>query len=150
MSFYKLQELENNLKLRNKLLKLGLGCPIVDPTGPKGDNEDKGSSPISTSESNYFSLLNDTDLKVVPGIYEITLSALVIDNDNNSDFNVYLQADSSSLKDLTYMLSANSAKQMQFSNHILFRFEKETVLQVITSILDNNVNILNVSLLMKK
>ena len=67
-------------------------------------------------------MLNDTDLKVVPGIYEITLSALVIDNDNNSDFNVYLQADSSSLKDLTYMLSANSAKQMQFSNHILFRF----------------------------
>lgn len=48
------------------------------------------------------------------------------------------------------MLSANSAKQMQFSNHILFRFEKETVLQVITSILDNNVNISNVSLLMKK
>lgn len=86
MSFYKLQELENNLKLRNKLLKLGLGCPIVDPTGPKGDKEDKGSSPISTSESNYFSLLNDTDLKVVPG----TLSALVIDNDNNSDVNVYL------------------------------------------------------------
>lgn len=37
MSFYKLHELENNLKLRNKLLKLGLGCPIVDPTGPKGD-----------------------------------------------------------------------------------------------------------------
>ena len=35
--FYKLHELENNLKLRNKLLKLGLGCPIVDPTGPKGD-----------------------------------------------------------------------------------------------------------------
>ena len=60
---------------------------IVGPTGPKGD---KGSSPISTSESNYFSLLNDTSLKVVPGIYEITLSALVIDNDNNSDVNVYL------------------------------------------------------------
>ena len=137
MSFYKLQELENNLKLRNKLLKLGLGCYIIDPTGPKGDKEDKGSSLISTSESNYFSLLNDTDLKIVPG----TLSALVIDNDNNSDANVYLQADSSSLKDLTYMLSANSAKQMQFSNHILFRFEKGTVLQVITSIVDNNFNI---------
>lgn len=102
------------------------------------------------SESNYFSLLNDTDLKVVPGIYEITLSALVIDNDNNSDVNVYLQADSSALKNLTYTLLLNSAKQMQFSNHILFRFEKETVLQVITSILDNNVNISNVSLLMKK
>lgn len=41
MSFYKLQELENNLKLRNKLLKLGLGCPIVGPTGPKGDKGDK-------------------------------------------------------------------------------------------------------------
>lgn len=145
MSFYKLQELENNLKLRNKLLKLWLGCPIVDSTGPKGDKGDKW-SPISTSESNYFSLLNDTDLKVVPG----TLSALVIDNDNNSDVNVYLQADSSSLKDLTYMLLLNSAKQMQFSNHILFRFEKGTFLQVITSILDNNVNISNVSLLMKK
>lgn len=97
-----------------------------------------------------FSLLNDTDLKVVPGIYEITLSALVIDNDNNSDVNVYLQADSSALKDLTYTLFLNSAKQMQFSNYILFRFEKETVLQVITSILDDNFNISNKSLLMKK
>lgn len=41
MSFYKLQELENNLKLRNKLLKSGLGCPIVGSTGPKGDKGDK-------------------------------------------------------------------------------------------------------------
>ena len=32
----KCQELEENLRLRNKLLKIGIGCPIIGPTGPTG------------------------------------------------------------------------------------------------------------------
>ncbi len=34
MSNDKYQELEENLRLRNKLLKIGIGCPIIVPTGP--------------------------------------------------------------------------------------------------------------------
>ena len=30
----KYQEFEENLRLRNKLLKIGIGCPIIGPTGP--------------------------------------------------------------------------------------------------------------------
>ena len=36
MSNDKYQELEENLKLRNKLLKIGIGCPIIGSTGPTG------------------------------------------------------------------------------------------------------------------
>ena len=36
MSNDKYQELEENLRLRNKLLKIGIGCPIIGPTGPTG------------------------------------------------------------------------------------------------------------------
>ncbi len=34
MSLYKYQELEENIKLRNKLLCAGIGYQIVGPTGP--------------------------------------------------------------------------------------------------------------------
>lgn len=42
MDCQKYQELEDRLKLRNKLLKLGIGSFCVGPTGPKGDKGDKG------------------------------------------------------------------------------------------------------------
>ena len=38
----KYEELKKNLELRNKLLKLGIGCPIIGPTGPKGDRGEPG------------------------------------------------------------------------------------------------------------
>lgn len=38
----KYEELKKNLELRNKLLKLGIGCPIIGPTGPKGDKGEPG------------------------------------------------------------------------------------------------------------
>ena len=36
MSLDKYQELEENIKLRNKLLCAGIGYQIVGPTGPQG------------------------------------------------------------------------------------------------------------------
>ena len=162
----KYQELIENLKLRNKILNLGICNSIIGPagqkgdigpTGPKGDHGDIGpTGPIAISsteglfftnfletntsgemllqdswlvpnESEYFSLLNETDIKVQPGIYEISFSGLIEKADG---------------------------KQMNFSQTILFRFEQETTLQVKADILgnqdDSNVVVTNVNLVMKK
>lgn len=35
MNMDKYQELREKLKLRNKLLKLGIGCTVLGPRGPK-------------------------------------------------------------------------------------------------------------------
>ena len=125
MDCQKYQELEERLKLRNKLLNLGICLTAVGPTGPKGDigpqgipgekgekgdKGDKGDigpegpTTPSTNEglmstgfvetkttgkmtlqdpwlipnpSSYFNLLEDNDIEVQPGIYEITFSGLI-------------------------------------------------------------------------
>lgn len=200
MNLQKYQELEKNLKLRNRLLKLGIGCVVkgpkgdIGPTGPQGEigatwpqgeigptgpagevssssNEglfftsfsDTNDSNKMTfedswfipSESKYFTILNDTDIEVQPGIYEITFSGLVNDSDDTHGATFYLQnIEGSALKDLTFELSIGSGKQMTFSQTIIFRFEKVTVLEAVANILGDastsNVTISSVNLLMKK
>ena len=36
MTSQKIEQLKENLKIRNKLLSIGIGCPIAGPTGPIG------------------------------------------------------------------------------------------------------------------
>lgn len=197
MSSQKFKELEENARLRNKLLKLGFGCTLIGPTGPtgpqglqgpKGDQGAQGpigptgpiaissnegllfSSFIDTStsekmsindswliqnESEYFSILNDTEIEVQPGIYEITFSGLIEQADDTHGATFYLQnSEGSALKDLTFKLEPNSGKQMSFSQNIVFRFEKLTVLEVGADILGDsgtsNVVITGVNLTIKK
>lgn len=200
MDLQKYQELEKNLKLRNKLLKLGIGCVIkgpkgdTGPTGPQGeigltgpqgeigptgatgeavassneslfftsfsDTKDSNKmvledSWLIPSESKYFTILNDTDIEVQPGIYEITFSGLVNDSDDTHGATFYLQnTEGSALKDLTFELPVGSGKQMNFSQTIIFRFEKVTVLEAVAGILGDtgtsNVTVSSVNLLMKK
>lgn len=191
MSSYKFKELEENVKLRNKLLKLGFGCTIIGPTGPKGDKGDQGpqgnigpTGPIASSsnegllfsgfvdtktsekmsinnswlipnESEYFSILNNTEIEIQPGIYEITFSGLIEQADDTHGATFYLQnSEGTALKDLTYKLEPNSGKQMSFSQNIVFRFEKETILEVAADILGDsstsNVVISGVNLTIKK
>ena len=203
MDLQKYQELEKNLKLRNKLLKLGIGCVIkgpkgdigptgpqgeIGPTGPTGPQGDIGptgatgeaaassneslfftsfsdtkdsnkmvleDSWLIPSESKYFNILNDTDIEVQPGIYEITFSGLVNDSDDTHGATFYLQnSEGSALKDLTFELPVGNGKQMNFSQTIIFRFEKVTVLEVYADILGDtgtsNIIISSVNLLMKK
>lgn len=200
MDLQKYQELEKNLKLRNKLLKLGIGClvkgpkgdigptgPIgpqgeIGPTGPTGPTGATGEAAVSSneslfftsfsdtkdsnkmvledswlipSESKYFNILNDTDIEVQPGIYEITFSGLVNDSDDTHGATFYLQnTEGSALKDLTFELPIGNGKQMNFSQTIIFRFEKVTVLEVLADILGDtgtsNIIISSVNLLMKK
>lgn len=188
MSLQKYQELKQNLELRNKLLSIGIGCPMVGPTGPKGNKGDKGdkgdpgSSTVSSSEallftsfneanssekmiindswlipsdSPYFTLTPENDIEVQPGIYQITISGLIKGVDNNHGAVFYLQNDEGdAIKDLTFELLAGSLSQMSFSQTILFRFEKMTILQLMANIsgeeLSSNVTISDVNLLMKK
>ena len=107
------------------------------------------------NESEYFSLLNETDIKVQPGIYEISFSGLIEKADDSHGATFYLKDDrGSALKDLSFELLAGNGKQMSFSQTILFRFEQETTLQVKADILgnqdDSNVVVTNVNLVMKK
>lgn len=185
-----LEKLKENLKIKNELLKLGIGCPIVGPTGPKDAVGEKGAQgptgptgPILSSStegiffasfedinysdvmnlkdtwlvpnpSNYF-FVNDNDIEVTPGIYEITFSGLIEQADEQHGATFYLQTkDGLAIKELTYKLSVGDGKQMHFSQTILFRFENITTLQAINSILGDvntsNVIVSNVTLVMKK
>lgn len=190
----KYQELLNNIELRNKIFKLGIGCSSVGPTGPKGESGqmgpkgDKGDTgpagPIIPSNtegllstgfidtnitdtlilqdvwvipnpSQYFEILNQSDIQIQPGIYEITLSGLIKKADESHGATFYLQTNKgAAIKDLSFELPMNTGKQMHFSQTILFRFEEITILQVLSSILGeeitSNVVISDVNLLIKK
>lgn len=181
-------DLIKNIKLRNKLLNLGIGCSTTGPKGDKGDKGDigptgpTGPAPISTNESllfmsfnetkeseqlvgeniwlipnpsDYFVILNEKEIKVQPGIYEITFSGFIDKVDNNHGATLYLQTSTgSAIKDLTFELLAGNGIQMHFSQSIVFRFEEITILQVMTDItgdsISSNVVISDVNLIMKK
>lgn len=188
MSSNKYRELEENMKLRNKLLSLGIGCSIIGPTGsqgptgPQGVQGPTGPSAISStdgifstgfndsdivgkmtfdnlwiipSESEFFNQISDSELEIKPGIYEITMSGLINKADDTHGAEVYLQnSEGSAIKDLSFELSIGNGKQMYFSQTTFFRFEVETVLQVMTNILGDigtsNVVISDVNLILKK
>lgn len=185
MSSQKFKELEENMKLKNKLLKLGFGCTLIGPTGPKGEQGSTGpTGPIASSSNDglffssfidsqdsekmviddswiipnpteYFSILNDTEIEVQPGIYEITFSGLVEQADNTHGATFYLQnSEGNAIKDLTFSLEPDMGKQMSFSQNIVFRFEKTTILEVVVDILGDsstsNVTVSGVNLIMKK
>lgn len=197
MNCQKYQELEERLKLRNELLKLGIGYSCIGPTGPqgekgeqglKGDKGDKGEiGPAgqalpSTNEglmstgfeevdtsgimvhqnlwlipnpSAYFNLIDDSNIEVLPGIYEITFSGLIKGVDDTHGGTFYLQtSEGDAIRDLTFELLATEGKQMHFSQSIIFRFEELTILQAVAQIdgdeNSSNVVITDVNLLMKK
>lgn len=199
MDLKKCQEIEENMRLKNKLIQLGLMCQ-VGPTGPKGERGDNGpvgpqgpTGPIGPqgptgpesassnesilftsfedtdvsgnmlihnswlvpSQTEYFDILNDSEIEIKPGIYEITFSGLISQTDDLHGATFYLQnIDGSAIRDLTFELLAGNGKQMNFSQTILFRFEEDTTLEVMSNILGDadtsDVMITDVNLLMKK
>ncbi len=195
-----LDRLEENLKLRKKLLSLGICSSVIGPTGPqgipgvqglKGEKGDVGPTgpqgepgPIisSTNEgmlfvsfaetkangpmtfenswlvpnySQYFSLLNNNEVQIEPGIYEISLSCLIDASDVDHGVEVYLKTkEGAAIKDLDYKLPIGSTMPMNFSQNILFRFENITILEVEVNLLGDeetsNVEVSNTNLLIKK
>lgn len=203
MNVNKYQELQENLKLRNKFLRLGIGCTVVGPQGPKGEKGDTGTKgekgdigpmgpqgeigpigPVAVSStdsvfftsyeelensgvaslldswivpnpSDYFTILNNTEIEVQPGIYEIIFSGLIENIDDTHGATLYLQIkEGDAIKDLSFELLAGNGTQMNFSQDILFRFEKVTNLQTIVDITGDigtsNVKVSGINLVMKK
>ena len=98
--------------------------------------------------SPYFTLLNNSKIELIPGIYEISFSGRIEGGDNTHDGTFYLQtSEGSALKDLTFTLPIDSLEMMHFSQTILFRFDKDTVLQVPVDIL-GDLNTSNVEIKM--
>lgn len=107
------------------------------------------------SDSLYFNILNNNEIQIQPGIYEITLSSFLDGSDVDHGAEVYLKTmDGSAIKDLDYKLPIGSTMPMNFSQNILFRFENVTVLQVEVNLLGeeetSNVVVSNTNLLIKK
>ena len=186
--------LNENMKIRNKLLSLGLGYTTIGPTGPKGEKGDQGpkgeqgpqgdpaETPISSTEeilfasfidtnnsqkmniqdkwlvpstSKYFKIINDQEIEIQPGIYEINLSGQISQADDTHGAEFYLiNNDGSAIKDLSFELKQGQGKQIHYSQSILFRFEKQDTLRVETNLLGDtnpsNLIISNVTLLIKK
>lgn len=194
MSTKKHCNLEENMKIRNKLLNLGIGYTTVGPKGPKGEKGDQGPqgdqgpkgdpgnpNPSSNegmifasfqdtqqtetmtvedtwivpSTTEYFKIKNQNEIEIVPGIYEITFSGHIKEVDTTHEAELYIKTEEgSSIKDLHYKLESGDLSQMQFSQSILFRFEKTTTLQVETNITGNqatsNIKVENTTLIIKK
>lgn len=203
MNVNKYQELQENLKLRNKFLRLGIGCTVVGPQDPKGEKGDTGTKgekgdigpmgpqgeigpigPVAVSStdsffftsyeelensgvaslldswivpnpSDYFTILNNTEIEVQPGIYEIIFSGLIENIDDTHSATLYLQIKGGdAIKDLSFELLAANGTQMNFSQDILFRFEKVTNLQTIVDITGDigtsNIKVSGINLVMKK
>lgn len=105
--------------------------------------------------SEYFLVPNDTEVEVVPGIYEINLSGQVSGVDDSHGGSFYLvDSTGASVKDLTFELLTGNISEMYFAKTILFRFESDMILEVLSSISGDlntsNVKIKNVTLIMKK
>lgn len=152
---------------------------LIGPTGPQGE---RGETPVSSSEgiffasyndtndieamiinetwlvpepSEYFIVPNNTEVEVVPGIYEIDLSGYIDGVDNTHGGSFYLvDSTGSAVKDLTFELLEGNISKMYFSKSILFRFEDDTILEVMTNLTGDintsNVEIKDVTLLMRK
>ena len=54
MASQRIEQLKENLKIRNKLLSIGIGCPIVGPTGPRGEIGPTGPTARCNKSSIYI------------------------------------------------------------------------------------------------
>ena len=67
MSLDKYQQIKENMKVKNKLQSIGIGCSIVGPKGEKGDigptgpTGPTGSTPVSSVEELFFTSYEDTN-----------------------------------------------------------------------------------------
>ena len=105
--------------------------------------------------SEYFIVPNNTEVEVVPGIYEIDLSGYIDGVDNTHGGSFYLvDSTGAAIKDLNFELLEGDISKMYFSKNILFRFEEDTILEVMTNLTGDintsNVEVKDVTLLMKK
>ena len=172
-----IDELKEKLELRNKILSC---CQIVGPIGPRGPRGERGiqgePGPLIASSnegifvtgemiiqdpwlipnpSEYISIISESKIEIEPGIYEITLTGLIENADEDHGAAFYLKnEDGAAIKDLSFQLPIGEGKIMHFSQVTFFKFDTLTTLQVMVNILGeedtSNVTISDVNLLIKK
>lgn len=62
MSLDKYQQIQENMKIKNKLQSIGIGCSIV---GPKGEKGDIGPTETYKSVNNKFQIITITEIMVL-------------------------------------------------------------------------------------
>lgn len=107
------------------------------------------------NDTEIFNIIDESKVKVIPRIYEISISGLVTGIDDNNSAEIYLLTDkSAAIKDLNFKFPKNSGSQGYFSKTTLFRFEEETYLEINTNIISDlqtsTITISEVNLLLKK
>ena len=107
------------------------------------------------NDTEIFNIIDESKVKVIPGIYEISISGLVTGIDDNNSAEIYLLTDKgAAIKDLNFKFPKNSGSQSYFSKTTLFRFEEETYLEINTNIMSDlqtsTITISEVNLLLKK
>ncbi len=105
--------------------------------------------------SAYFEIVNDNEVLIKPGIYEITLTAFISGADNAHGGVVYLQDENqTSVKDLYFKLEQGEGKIMHFYQTILLRIEEDTKYSVNVEVLGglaaSNVKFSDINLIFKK
>lgn len=155
--------------LRRKLIKLGIGNFSLQK-GIKGEKGDPGPLVASSSEGIFFTTFNDSNssgklmfdtpwllpnpslffsiydnnVELEKGIYEISLSGLIDNVDNDHGGSIYLQtSDNAEIKGLSFVLEEGDLSKLYFSKSILFRFEDPTILEVV-SYISGDINTSNI------
>lgn len=105
--------------------------------------------------SDYFEVINDNEVLIKPGIYEITLSGLISGADDIHGGHFYLQDENGSeIKALSFNFPQSNGKYEHFYQTTLLRFESDTKLSVNTVILGDtyasSVEFSNVNLMIKR
>lgn len=180
-----IDELKEKLELRNKILSCCQIVGPIGPRGPRGERGIQGelrpliassnegifftgfadtnvtgemiiqAPQLISNQSEYISIISESEIEIEPGIYEITLTGLIENADEDHEAAFYLKnEDGSAIKDLSFQLPIGEGKIMHFSQVTFFKFDTLTKLQVMVNILGeedtSNVTISDVNLLIKK
>ena len=102
-----------------------------------------------------FEILNEHEILIKPGIYEITMASFISGADNTHGGIIYLQDENkTSIKDLYFKLEQDEGKVMHFYQTSLLRIENDTKYSVFVSVLgdqlSSNVKFSNINLILKK
>ncbi|MBD8924064.1 hypothetical protein EGR52_11825 [bacterium] len=102
-----------------------------------------------------FEILNEHEILIKPGIYEITMASFISGVDNTHGGIIYLQDENkTSIKDLYFKLEQDEGKVMHFYQTSLLRIENDTKYSVFVSVLgdqlSSNVKFSNINLIFKK
>lgn len=104
---------------------------------------------IIPNDLKTFNVIDNKQVKIIPGIYEISISGLASGIDENNEAEIYLQTiQGTAIKDLSFKFPKGNISYSYFSKNTIYRFEQETTLEIKTNITsDNNNSLITISAL---